>query len=308
MGTILSFGEVLWDLMPNGDYLGGAPFNFAANCARLGHRVLFVSAVGDDPMGARTIEAIEASGISSRLVGCVPQASTGTVRVEFDENGQPQYTIIRPAAYDFLRLDEELVNSIVASRADILYFGTLSQLYQKNQTALFKLIDALPESLCFYDLNLRKDSFDTGLLMQLMQRAQVVKMNEEETKIVQELFGAKTANLKEFCRTYSRRFGWRECWVTLGAAGCVVLHDGKFIQVPGFPVATPNPVGAGDAFSAAVCHGMLRNWPVLRIAEFANKVGALIASRPGAVFAWSIEDIESMNSGRTSSTDVTTSG
>jgi len=156
----VSFGEVLWDLLPNGEYLGGAPFNFAANCARLGHRVLFLSAVGEDPMGQRTIEAIEASGISSSFVGCISRAGTGTVRVEFDANGQPQYTISRPAAYDFVSLDEETVKSVTVSNPDILYFGTLCQLYQNNQTALFKLIDALPESLCFYDLNLRKDSFN----------------------------------------------------------------------------------------------------------------------------------------------------
>ena len=271
MGSIVSIGEVLWDLMPNGEYLGGAPFNFAANCARLGHRVLFLSAVGQDPLGQRTIKAIEGSGISPTLVGTASQAGTGTVRVQFDENRQPQYTISRPAAYDFLRLDEDAMKSIQASHPEILYFGTLCQLYQNNQTALFKLINALPESFCFYDLNLRKDSFNAGLLLQLMQRAQVAKMNEEETKILQELFGTKTANLKEFCRTYSWKFGWRQCWITLGPAGCAVLHDGEFIEVPGFPVANPNPVGAGDAFAAGVCHGILENWPVTKVAEFAEQ-------------------------------------
>jgi len=255
-------------------------------------------------MGQRTIEAIEASGISSSFVGCISRAGTGTVRVEFDANGQPQYTISRPAAYDFLSLDEETVKSVTVSNPDILYFGTLCQLYQNNQTALFKLIDALPESLCFYDLNLRKDSFNLGLLMQLMQRAQIVKMNEDETTVVQQLFGTKTANLKEFCRVYSRKFGWRACWITLGRAGCAVFKDGEFVEVPGFPVAIPNPVGAGDAFSAAVCHGMLESWPVAKIAEFANKVGALIASQPGAVFAWSLADVDALHSGAVALKDL----
>src|SRR2546430_3038938 len=100
MGTIFSIGEVLWDLLPDGEYLGGAPFNFAANCARLGNRVLFLSAVGQDPLGQRTLEAIEASGVSSNLVSRVSEAGTGIVRVEFDADGQPHYTIDRPAAYD----------------------------------------------------------------------------------------------------------------------------------------------------------------------------------------------------------------
>ena len=291
----MSIGEVLWDLLPDGEYLGGAPFNFAANCARLGHRVLFFSAVGQDPLGQRTIDAIEAAGVASSLVHRVSQAGTGIVRVEFDADGQPQYTINRPAAYDFLRLDEEMLKPIAASRPDILYFGTLCQLYDGNQSALTRLIDALPESLCFYDVNLRKDCFDRGLLMQLMSRAQIVKMNEHETRVVQELFGTSATNLEDFCRTYSRKFGWRAAWITLGPKGCAVFDDGKFIEVAGFPVATPNPVGAGDAFSAAVCHGMLENWPTAKIAEFANKLGALIASQPGSVLAWSLQDIDSIH-------------
>jgi fructokinase len=294
MGTIVSIGEVLWDLLPDGEYLGGAPFNFAANCARLGHRVLFLSAVGQDPLGERTLEAIEASGVSSDLVRRVPDASTGIVRVEFDVDGQPHYTINRPAAYDFVQLDEQALKSIVTSRPDFLYFGTLSQLYDNNRSALIKLIDALPGSLCFYDINLRKDSFNLALLTQLMHRAQIVKMNEHETRVVQELFGTKVASLEEFCRTYCRKFGWRDAWITLGPAGCAVFHEGKFLRVAGFPVETPNPVGAGDAFSAAVCHGILENWPVAKIAEFANKLGALVARQPGAVSDWSLQDIESI--------------
>jgi fructokinase len=119
-------------------------------------------------------------------------------------------------------------------------------------------------------------------------------MNEQETRVVQELFGTKAATLEEFCRTYCRKFGWRAAWITLGPAGCAVFHDGKFIEVAGFPVAAPNPVGAGDAFSAAVCHGILEKWPVGKIAQFANKLGALIASHPGALSAWSVRDIDSI--------------
>ena len=294
MGTIVSIGEVLWDLLPDGEYLGGAPFNFAANCARLGHRVFFLSSVGQDSLGDRTLRAMEGFGVSSNLVTRVPEAGTGTVKIEFDGEGQPQYTINRPAAYDFVRLDEPGLSNIVTSHPDFLYFGTLSQIYPNNLAALVKLIDALPDSLCFYDINLRKDSFNLALLTQLMFRAQVVKMNEDETKTVQELFGTSASTLEEFCRIYCRKFGWRAAWITLGAAGCAVFHEGSFVEVPGFPVASPNPVGAGDAFSAAVCHGILEKWPISKIAEFANKLGALTASQPGAVAAWNMRDIDSI--------------
>jgi fructokinase len=295
MGTIVSIGEVLWDLLPDGEYLGGAPFNFAANCARLGHRVFFLSAVGEDSLGERALQAIEAFGVSPTLVSRLLDAPTGTVKVEFDVEGQPQYTIDRPAAYDYIRLDEQALSSIVSSRPDFLYFGTLSQLYPNNLAVLMKLIDALPNSLCFYDINLRKDTFNLALVKQLMFRAQIVKMNEDETRAVQELFGTKATNVEEFCRTYSRKFGWQAAWITRGAAGSAVFHNGTFFEASGFPVASPSPVGAGDAFSAAVCHGILEKWPISKIAEFANKVGALIASQPGAVTDWSLQDIDSIS-------------
>ena len=294
MGTIVSVGEVLWDLLPDGEYLGGAPFNFAANCARFGHRVLLLSAVGRDSLGQRTLEAIQASGVSAELVECVPDAATGIVRVEFDAEGQPDYTIQRPAAYDFLHLHEEALTSITDSCPHFLYFGTLSQIYENNQKVLTKLIDSLPEALCFYDINLRKESFNAALLTRLFPRAHVVKMNEHETTVVQQLFGTKARTLEEFCRTYCRKFGWRAAWITRGPAGCAVFHDGEFLEVAGYPVASHNPVGAGDAFSAAVCHGMLENWPIRKIAECANKLGALITSQPGTVSAWTLRDIDSV--------------
>jgi fructokinase len=294
MGTIVSIGEVLWDLMPDGEYLGGAPFNFAANCARLGHRAVLVSAVGRDALGERTLGAIQASGVSAEFVRRTAEAATGIVRVWFDAEGQPHYTINRPAAYDFLCLDEQAMKAITSSDPDFVYFGTLSQLYERNQAVLTRLIDAPSGSVRFYDINLRKDSFNLELLEHLMPRAQIVKMNEHETRVVEQLFGTNSRNLEEFCRTYCRKFGWRAAWITRGPAGCAVFHDGEFLEVAGYPVASPNPVGAGDAFSAAVCHGMLENWPIRKIAESANKLGALITSQPGAVSAWTLHDIDSV--------------
>lgn len=294
MGTIVSIGEVLWDLLPDGAYLGGAPFNFAANCARLGHRALLVSAVGRDSLGERTLGEIQASGVSADFVRQATDAGTGVVRVQFDAEGQPHYSISRPAAYDFLQLDEQALNAIVSARPEILYFGTLSQLYENNQAALTKLTKALSGSLYFCDINLRKDSFNSGLLKHLMPLAHIVKMNEHETTVVEQLFGTNAANLEEFCRIYCRKFGWRAVWITRGAAGCAVFHEGNFLQAGGYPVASPNPVGAGDAFSAAVCHGMLEDWPIPKIADFANKVGAFVTSQPGAVSAWTLRDIDSV--------------
>ena len=290
MSTVLSIGEVLWDLFPDAQHLGGAPFNFAASCARLGHQAFLLTAVGQDELGRRTLEGIRSSRVSTELVQRTSEAGTGTVLVEFDSHHEPHYTIRRPAAYDFLHLDERSIREIARCRPDFLCFGTLNQLYKNNRDVIGILVAELPDALRFYDVNLRKDSFNLDLLRELMSLAQIIKLNESETEVVQTLFGKTVTTLENFCRTYSEQFGWRSVWVTRGAEGCSIFQDGKFVEAGGFSVASPHPVGAGDAFSAAVCHGISQGWPPERIGEFANRVGAIVASRPGAVSDWTIED------------------
>jgi fructokinase len=214
MATVVSIGEVVWDIFPSGEYLGGAPFNFAVNCSRLGHKALFISAVGKDELGSRTLDAMTESKLITDYVRQVGQAGTGTVHVQFDAAGQPHYTIDRPAAYDFLAVSDNTIQSIARHRPRFLYFGTLSQLYTENRTALTKLINAFPEALRFCDVNLRKESFDRALLEQLLPFANVVKMNNEEADLIKEVFGTDESTLEEFCGAYCRKFGWQAVWIT----------------------------------------------------------------------------------------------
>jgi fructokinase len=288
--TILSIGEVLWDLFPAGAHLGGAPFNFAANCARLGHEALFLTAVGDDAWGTRALPLIAESGVSTALVQRTSQAATGTVQVEFDADGQPDYTILRPAAYDYLRADAETIANIAGRDPGLIYFGTLSQNYANNRQVLRGILEALPGSVKFYDVNLRRDSFSPELLRQLMPAADMAKFNEAETVTIQEIFGTDEKPLERFCRVYSARYGWSGVCVTRGPEGCSILLNGEFVEVPGFPVKIAHPVGAGDAFAAAFCHGVSRKWPAHQIGDFANRVGAAVASTPEAVSNWTMED------------------
>lgn len=288
--TILSIGEILWDMFPDGAHLGGAPFNFAANCARLGHETLFLTAVGDDEWGTRALRLVAESGVSQDFVQRTTEAATGAVRVEFDDDGQPDYTIERPAAYDFLRADPAAVATVAARRPGITYFGTLSQTGANNRQAVRAVLDAVPEALKFYDVNLRRNSFSLELLEQLLPAAGIVKFNEAETGVVQQMFGTNEKTLEAFCRVYTESHEWRGACVTRGPAGCAILLDGVFVEVPGFPVEKPHPVGAGDAFSAAVCHGVSQGWPAARIGDFANRVGAVVANRPEAVSQWTLED------------------
>ena len=288
--TILSIGEVLWDLFPTEAHLGGAPFNFAASCARLGHTALFLSAVGEDEWGKKALEGMAAAGVSMEFVQHTTQAATGAVNVVFDKDGQPDYTIQRPAAYDFLTTDAGVMDALTERAPSLIYFGTLSQLYPNNCHAVSAIVAAFPTALKFYDVNLRRDSYRLDLFEKLFPAANVLKVNEAETVTIQELFQTNEKTLEQFCRAYAARYQWKSVCVTKGKAGCAVLLDGEFVEVAGFPVDSDHPVGAGDAFSAAFCHGLGEGWPAAKVGEFANRVGALVASRPEAVSDWTIED------------------
>ena len=154
---------------------------------------------------------------------------------------------------------------------------------------LQQLLEALPNARRFYDLNLRSGFERAELVSELIAAAHVVKLNESEARVVSALFGLP-GEPEGLCRQGAERFGWRAACVTLGERGCAIFDDGEFVHAEGHSVEVADTVGAGDAFAAAFLHGLLNGWPAEKIAGFANRVGALVASRPGAIPAWSVAE------------------
>ena len=281
---IVSIGEVLWDVIEGQEYLGGAPFNFAAHLRRLGHTVFFVSGVGRDLRGERVLQRMNELGLSVDYVSRVEEAATGWVEVTLDAGGQPHFIIHRPAAYDFARLSEMKLQTLSSERPDWIYFGTLLQMSPQAKSLTAALLARNKSARRFYDVNLRPGCYEAGLVRELMSQATVVKLNEDEAVEMAQIFARpRHASLEEFCRSYSGEFGWEAVCVTRGAQGCVLLIDGEYIEADGYQVKVADTVGAGDAFAAAFLHGLSSGWPPARIADFANRVGALVASRSGAV-------------------------
>jgi fructokinase len=293
--NVISIGEVLWDVVGKAEHLGGAPFNFAAHLNRLGHSVSFISAVGDDARGARILERISEMGLSTRYVSRSVEHATGTVIVTLDGSGQPRYVIHRPAAYDFPQLSEAELGELFSQSVDWIYFGTLHQMSEVAKRLTARLLDSKPDAGRFYDVNLRVDSYEPALVHELMSRATVVKLNDDEVLEVARMFGDSPASLEDFCRNYSRRFGWEGVCVTQGVRGCVVLIGGEYLESEGYPVQVADTVGAGDAFAAAFLHGLGSGWPAPRIADFANRVGAVVASRTGAIPFWTIAEATALH-------------
>jgi fructokinase len=292
---IISLGEVLWDILSGAEHLGGAPFNFARHARILGYDVSFISAVGNDDRGRRALELMEQAGLSPRFVCRTSGYPTGTVTVSLNPSLGPQYVIHRPAAYDFPVLNPADLSALLTPPPSWIYFGTLQQMSAPARDLTQRLLDAAPAARRFYDVNLRAGSYTPNLVRTLIQQAHVLKLNHQELPLVQEICrkemcGIEAASLDRFCREIAGVFELETVCVTRGAQGCALLLDGEYVEAPGFPIQVADAIGAGDAFSAALLHGIGSGWPIHRIASFANRVGALVASRPGGTPQWTVTE------------------
>jgi len=292
---LISIGEILWDVIGDQEHLGGALLNFSVHASRLGHNVSIVSAVGADQRGDRALEAMSGMGLS---IGCVQRSDewpTGIVTVTLAGDGQPEFEIHRPAAYDSMKVDTGALERLAAWNPDWICYGTLLSMYPRGRNLLLGTMDAIPRARRFYDVNLRPKSFTSELVLELLGRATVVKLNQDEVRSLDLMFQRKTRTLEEFCRDHVARFGWEAVCVTRGELGCAMLVRDHYVEIPGYCVQVADAVGAGDAFSAAFLHGIEAGWPAAQVGDFANRLGALVASRPGGAAPWSIEEIAALS-------------
>jgi fructokinase len=290
---VLVVGEVLWDLFPDSVRLGGAALNFAAHATRLQHKPLLISAVGTDELGEEAIRAIATLGLDTSFVQVTKRFKTGTASVQLGPCNQTSFVIERPVAYDAVELSDSKIQQIIDWHADWFYYGTLFPSSPAGKDVLWRLLKAVPQAKRLYDLNLRQGSDSPDLVCELLRTANVVKLNEEELKFIHQFTGLP-AETEGFCRAGLERYGWSAVCVTLGAKGCAMLAGGEYVEAGGHRVDVADTVGAGDAFAAAFMHGISSNWPVAQIAEFSNRVGALVASAHGAIPTWTIEEVANL--------------
>ncbi len=292
---IISIGEILWDVFDRSEFIGGAPLNFSAHSQHLGNHVALISAIGDDERGRRTLSAIESFGLTTEFIQTIANRPTGTASVAVDASGNATYSIVRPAAYDFVNLDELILASVAAFDPNWIYFGTLAQTSESNEDKLLRLLDSCPGAGRFYDMNLRTGHWTLPLVERLCRIATVLKLNETEAEI---LFGCVPSHerfsLESFCKYWAEKYGLKTICVTLGGRGCAVFTSGNLKVIPGHPITVADTVGAGDAFAAAFLHGLELGWLPERTAAFANALGALVASRHGATPEWTHDELAVM--------------
>ncbi len=286
---VLAVGEVLWDVFENSKRLGGAPLSFSVHAKRLRCDPRLISAVGNDRLGECAIAKIASLELATASIQRTSQFNTGTAQVFVGPGETTRFVISRPAAYDAIAISDENVKPLQEWNPSWLYYGTLFADRPEGKAVLNRLFEEFPSTRKFYDLNLRPGHGSAELVLELLSNADVVKLNEDELEAVHQLAGLPL-RIESFCREGARRYGWKAVAVTLGANGCGVLSGNEYVEVPGYAVSVADPVGAGDALAAAFLHGLGSGWPVGKIGQFANRVGAIVASRPGGIPDWTLEE------------------
>lgn len=283
--TIVGLGEVLWDLLPDGRQLGGAPANFAGHAAALGDRGIVASRVGTDALGDQIRTCLAAQGLSTRYVQQDPKRPTGTVRVTLDAQGQPNFTIAPNVAWDALAWTPEL--EALAAEADAVCFGSLAQRSAASHETIQRFLRATrPHAVRLFDVNLRQDTPSLPDVLDIsLRRATAAKLSAAELPRVIQLLGlaAQEGETEEaLARRLLQTYDLALVCVTRGPGGSLLVTETETGVHPGFPVEVADTVGAGDAFTAAVVHHWLRDASLAQINQAANRLGSYVATQSGA--------------------------
>jgi fructokinase len=277
---ILAVGEILWDLLPAGKQLGGAPANSAYHAHALGSRVHLISRVGDDPLGLEILGRLHGLGVPADFVATDPAAPTGTVTVELSADGQPRFTIHENVAWDRISVDEHLLE--LAGRVQAVCFGSLAQRRGPSRDSIRRLVSATPAgALRVFDINIRQHFYSAELIEASLRLANVLKLNDQELVLLASMFDLR-GDTREQVASLGRLFGLDTVALTRGAGGSLLVSGGAWSEHPGLPARVADTVGAGDAFTAAMTLGLLAGWPLDRINRLANEIAAYVCSQPGA--------------------------
>ena len=276
----VGLGEILWDMLPAGKQLGGAPANFAYHTQALGGQGVVVSCVGDDELGKEILSRLEELGLERKYIAVDKHHPTGTVTVALDDNGKPDYTIHENVAWDFIPCDPRLAE--LAARTDAVCFGSLCQRSDVSHRAVRAFLEATrAECIRVFDINLRQSYFNKAIVQTMLELSNVLKLNDDELPVVVELLDLGGSQDELFARL-TDNYGLRLIAVTRGGHGSWLHAQGRSSEHKGFAAQVADTVGAGDSFAAAIALGMLHGRTLDEINEFANRLASFVCSQNGA--------------------------
>jgi len=278
MKEIICFGEVLWDVLPAGKKLGGAPLNVALRAQSLGHNSSMISSIGNDGIGVELAEEILSHGGTLAHIQVSDDYATSEVLVELDEYGSASYEIKMPCAWDYIALLEQDVEAV--KKADALIYGSLVARNEVSRHTLFALLEEA--SYKVFDVNLRPPHYTAERIVSLMKAADFVKFNDEELYEICAHLGFDNKELEACIRFMSEYTGSEQICVTLGKDGAVLYYKNVFYRNPGYRVTVADTVGAGDSFLASIISQLLNHVAPQDAINFACAMGSIVASRNGA--------------------------
>ena len=279
---IVGMGEALWDVLPEGKKIGGAPANFAYHVSQFGFDSRVVSAVGNDALGDEILEVFKEKQLKHQLQ--VVNYPTGTVQVTLDSAGIPLYEIKEAVAWDNIPFTDDLKRLALSTRA--FCFGSLAQRNEVSRTSINRFLDTMPdgdEQLKIFDINLRQGFYTKEIIRESCQRCNVLKINDEELVAISRMFGYPGIDLQDKCWILLAKYNLKMLILTCGTNGSYVFTPGvvSFQETPRVPVA--DTVGAGDSFTAAFCASLLKGKSVPEAHKLAVEVSAYVCTQSGAM-------------------------
>lgn len=279
---IVGIGEALWDVLPEGKKIGGAPANFAYHVSQFGLQSCIVSAVGDDALGKEILDNFREKNLN-HIVETVPYP-TGTVQVELDPNGIPQYDIKENVAWDNIPFTPQLEE--LAHRTRAICYGSLAQRNVVTRQTINRFIDAMPkdqENLIVFDVNLRQRFYTKEILDESMKRCNVLKINDEELVTISRMLGYPGTDLQSKCWILLGRYDLKMLILTCGVNGSYIFTSGNMSYLATPQVEVADTVGAGDSFTATFTSSIIKGLPVAEAHRRAVEVSAFVCTQHGAM-------------------------
>lgn len=279
--TIVGLGEALWDILPSGKHLGGAPLNFAYITSLLGDNAVIASRIGNDPLGREIETVLRARNLDLSGIQIDSELPTGTVDVSF-KNDQPHYEIREPVAWDALEWSPKW--RAIASKCDAVCFGSLAQRAPKSRGTIENFVEsAHRDCIRVCDINLRMPFYSREVVESSLQMSTILKTNDEELPEIAAMFGLNRERTEQEMRAVLDKFGLKTVFVTRGERGAMAGTAAEVVEHPGFSVQVRDTIGAGDAFTAAAVHCVLRGMSLEKTLAFANRWASWVASQAGGM-------------------------
>ncbi|SDB65498.1 fructokinase [Flavobacteriaceae bacterium MAR_2010_188] len=285
---VICFGEILWDIFPNKKVIGGAPLNVALRAHSYGLKVGIISRVGKDELASKIRDYFQLKNLDYYLTQEDSDWPTGYVSVTIDPKGTASYDINKPAAWDYIKLTEENIRAVEASK--IFLYGSLACRNEISRKTLFRLIEKA--NIKVFDVNLRPPDYDYDEILKLMKLSDVVKLNDEELMELCNKFEIDSKDFNKAIADISNKTATKTVCVTKGDQGAVLLHQGEFYEHKGYNVKVDDTVGAGDSFLATLITELfIQDKSPDEAIKNACAIGAIVASKKGANPEIGISDI-----------------